>query len=75
MHRNFGLTRKIADYVVPEDASIKTMDVKDIENPDLLKFNTSTQDLIAYGAGETYVTFFSTVCIFEKRGKVIVDEP
>lgn len=66
---------KIADYVVPEDASIKTMDVKDIENPDLLKFYTSTQDLIAYGAGETYVTFFSTVCNFEKRVKVIVDEP
>ena len=66
---------KIADYVVPENASVKTMDVKDIENPKLLKFYTSTQDLIAYGAGETYVTFFSTACDFEKRVKVIVDEP
>lgn len=67
---------KIGDYIVPQDATIKDLYIKEIEDPSIVGFYSVTQDLISYQAGETYVTFESRDGGgYSKRIKVIVEPP
>lgn len=67
---------EIGKYVRPENANFKTLSVVEIENPKIVGFYGSTQDLISYQAGETYVTFKSLDgADFTKRIKVVVEDP